>query len=66
MLRASMGIRADSNGENGEKANAEFYSSKIQRKGRPEEVAALIAWLLCDSSAYISGTVQVIDGCWMC
>jgi NAD(P)-dependent dehydrogenase (short-subunit alcohol dehydrogenase family) len=33
----------------------------IKRKGQAEEVAALIAWLLCDSSSYITGTVQVCD-----
>jgi len=39
---------------------------QIQRKGQAEEVAALIGWLLCDSSSYITGTVQVIDGGWTC
>ncbi|KAF2437017.1 ABA4 protein [Tothia fuscella] len=38
----------------------------IKRKGQADEVAALIAWLLCDSSSYITGTVQLIDGGWMC
>jgi NAD(P)-dependent dehydrogenase (short-subunit alcohol dehydrogenase family) len=38
----------------------------IARKGQAEEVAALIAWLLCDSSSYITGSVQVIDGGWTC
>jgi NAD(P)-dependent dehydrogenase (short-subunit alcohol dehydrogenase family) len=33
----------------------------IKRKGQAEEVAALIAWLLCDSSSYITGTVQVCE-----
>lgn len=36
----------------------------IQRKGRPEEVAQLIAWLMSDASTFITGTVQVIDGGW--
>jgi NAD(P)-dependent dehydrogenase (short-subunit alcohol dehydrogenase family) len=40
--------------------------SAIKRTGLPEEVGALIAWLLCDQSAYITGTVQVIDGGWIC
>ena len=39
---------------------------QIQRKGKPSEVAALIAWLLCDDSQYITGTVQSIDGGWFC
>ncbi|KAH7113310.1 hypothetical protein B0J11DRAFT_511536 [Dendryphion nanum] len=38
------------------------YKIQIPRKGRPEEVAALIAWLMCDASKYITGTVQIIDG----
>ncbi|KAF2677473.1 NAD(P)-binding protein [Lentithecium fluviatile CBS 122367] len=38
------------------------YKIQIPRKGRPEEVAALIVWLLCDASQYITGTVQIIDG----
>ncbi|CAK7203906.1 hypothetical protein SEUCBS139899_006656 [Sporothrix eucalyptigena] len=38
----------------------------IKRLGKPEEVAALCAWLLCDWSQYITGTVQVIDGGYTC
>ena len=38
------------------------YKIQIPRKGRPEEVAALIVWLMCDASKYITGTVQIIDG----
>lgn len=38
----------------------------IKREGQPSEVAALICWLLCDESQYISGTVQQIDGAWVC
>ncbi|RDL40167.1 Uncharacterized protein BP5553_00146 [Venustampulla echinocandica] len=40
----------------------EELSSPINRKGLPKEVAQLVAWLLCDASSYITGTVQVIDG----
>lgn len=40
--------------------------SCIKRLGKPEEVAALCAWLLCDYSRYITGTVQVIDGGYTC
>jgi NAD(P)-dependent dehydrogenase (short-subunit alcohol dehydrogenase family) len=39
---------------------------QIARKGQAYEVAALIAWLLCDSSSYITGSVQMIDGGWTC
>jgi NAD(P)-dependent dehydrogenase (short-subunit alcohol dehydrogenase family) len=36
------------------------------REGRADEVAELIAWLLCDGSSYMTGTVQSIDGGWAC
>jgi len=38
----------------------------IPRKGQPEEVAALICWLLSPYSSYITGAVQVIDAGWTC
>jgi NAD(P)-dependent dehydrogenase (short-subunit alcohol dehydrogenase family) len=37
------------------------FKMSIKRKGQAEEVAALIAWLLCDSSSYITGSVQVSE-----
>jgi NAD(P)-dependent dehydrogenase (short-subunit alcohol dehydrogenase family) len=36
------------------------------REGKADEVAELIAWLLCDGSSYMTGTVQMIDGGWAC
>ena len=42
------------------------WKCQIKRRGTPHEVANLIAWLLCDDSKYISGTVQHIDGAWVC
>ncbi|KIW78344.1 hypothetical protein Z517_08179 [Fonsecaea pedrosoi CBS 271.37] len=42
------------------------FSQSIKRFGQPEEVAELIVFLLSDASQYISGTVQLIDGGWMC
>jgi 3alpha(or 20beta)-hydroxysteroid dehydrogenase len=34
----------------------------IRRMGRPEEVAALVAFLAGDESGYITGAQMVIDG----
>jgi len=34
------------------------------RVGRPEEVAALVAYLASDESAFTTGTEQIIDGGW--
>ena len=34
----------------------------IKRFAEPSEVSELIAWLLCDASAYITGSVQICDG----
>lgn len=34
----------------------------LGRKGSSEEVAELVAWLLCSKSSYITGSVQVVDG----
>lgn len=38
----------------------------LKRTGRPEEVAALIAFLLSDESTYITGNAISIDGGWHC
>lgn len=38
----------------------------LKRKGQPEEIAELAAWLLCDGSSFITGTVQSIDGGFVC
>jgi NAD(P)-dependent dehydrogenase (short-subunit alcohol dehydrogenase family) len=32
------------------------------RLGRPEEIAALVAWLLSDEAAYVNGATLVADG----
>jgi NAD(P)-dependent dehydrogenase (short-subunit alcohol dehydrogenase family) len=42
------------------------WKQQIQRRGTPLEVGCLIAWLLSDDTQYITGTVQVIDGGWLC
>ena len=37
----------------------------IERNGRPEEVAKLIAFLLSDESTYTTGSCYLIDGGYM-
>jgi NAD(P)-dependent dehydrogenase (short-subunit alcohol dehydrogenase family) len=37
----------------------QVWKCQIMRRGTPFEVGSLITWLLCDSSKYITGTVQV-------
>jgi NAD(P)-dependent dehydrogenase (short-subunit alcohol dehydrogenase family) len=34
----------------------------LGRPGKPEEVAALVAWLASDEAAYVTGSTYVIDG----
>lgn len=38
----------------------------IKRKGRADEVAALIAYLLGSESTFTTGAVYPIDGGWYC
>jgi NAD(P)-dependent dehydrogenase (short-subunit alcohol dehydrogenase family) len=47
-------------------AEAMVDSLALKRMGQPSEVAELVAWLLSDASSYITGSVQVIDGGWVC
>lgn len=50
--------------ERHDKREAHLQGLSIKRKGKPEEVASLIAFLLGDESQYITGSVYSIDGGW--
>ena len=45
-------------------ADAEQLDPEVPlgRPGRPEEVAALVAWLCSDEATYITGSSYIIDG----
>lgn len=57
MFRTSAGIRG---------SEMDLSHIALKRKGSALEVANLVEWLLSDGATYITGTVQNIDGGWVC
>jgi 2-keto-3-deoxy-L-fuconate dehydrogenase len=59
-LEARIAAQADA-----EKARAEFIARQpMGRLGKPEEIAALAAYLASDEAAFVTGQTYVIDGGW--
>lgn len=52
-------IATPRNEEDAQKLNPEV---PLGRPGKPEEVAALVAWLASDEAAYVTGASYVLDG----
>lgn len=57
MFRASAGIRGN---------EMKLDHIALGRKGHPREVATLVEFLLGEGSTFMTGTVQHIDGGWVC
>ncbi|KAJ4305612.1 hypothetical protein N0V90_001143 [Kalmusia sp. IMI 367209] len=45
---------------------AEAMQVAMKRKGKAEEVAELIIWLLGDGASYVTGNAVSVDGGWQC
>lgn len=57
---------AEAAGQGAEYAKETLADIALRRKGQPEEVAKLIAFLLSEESSYITGNAVSIDGGWNC
>jgi NAD(P)-dependent dehydrogenase (short-subunit alcohol dehydrogenase family) len=60
---------AQSNGLDREAARLQLMNSvgkiRMNRPGRPKEVAEMIAFLVSDRASYIAGVEHTVDGCWL-
>lgn len=61
----SLDERIQKQGGNMDEVRKAFIARQpIGRLGKPEEIAALAVYLASDEAAYMTGTVQIIDGGW--
>ncbi|MDD3347438.1 SDR family NAD(P)-dependent oxidoreductase [Oscillibacter sp.] len=49
-----------------QKAEAMMSHIPMHRPGEPEDIAGMACFLASDDSAYMTGTVNVVDGGWIC
>jgi len=47
---------------NPERTKRKIEVTAMRRMGRPDEVAAVVSWLLSDDASYITGAIFPIDG----
>lgn len=45
---------------------ADLSAQAMDRKGKPEEIAAIVAFLLSDESTFVTGAIWSADGGWNC